>query len=83
MNSAFGIPVCPESANADAPISGSSNHGSVCFSKLEQGWCGWLYIRGITVSETIGSSSPEACYRSLRSRVRNLMRGLGRLGVKP
>jgi hypothetical protein len=72
MRSAFGIPVCPESANPNAPISGGNATASVCFVKRGQGWCGELYVNGFSISENIGSASPQACYRSLRGHARNL-----------
>lgn len=79
MKSAFGIPVCPESAKPDAPISGGRDGVSVCFVKREQGWCGELYLQGYSIRENIGAASVDACYRSLRGHARNLANSLLKL----
>lgn len=81
MKSAFGIKLTVARDIYNQPVLNSD--GAVMFWKDEQGWCGCLQVAGINISETIGSASPEACYRSLRGRARNLMRGLKKLGVKP
>lgn len=80
MKSAFGIKLEPARNLDNQPV---LEGDGVAFWKGEQGWCGSLHVADINITETIGSASPEACYRSLRGRVKNLMRGLERLGVKP
>lgn len=65
-------------------LSGSKPTGEyVSFWQEQQGWCGSLAVGSHHFSETIGCSSVASCYRSLRGQLRNLMRGLERLGVKP
>lgn len=79
MKSAFGIAL----DRGDSGLSGSVCYGEVCFWEEAQGWCCSLQVAGINISETMGAASPEACYRSLRGRAKNLMRGLAKLGVRP
>lgn len=80
MKSAFGLALQP-TVNLDGqPMLDGID---VVFWKDKHGWCGSLQVAAINITETIGSASPEACYRSLRGRARNLARGLEKLGVKP
>ncbi len=81
MKSAFGIKLQP--GELDSMI-GSGPNGFVTFWLNDRGqWCGSLQVAAVNITETIGSASPEACYRSLRGRARNLARGLEKLGMKP
>lgn len=80
MKSAFGIKLERDKAG---DFRGEKPTGeSVSFWREGQGWCGGLNCGGFVISETIGSSSPEACYRSLRGRAGNLVVALRELGVK-
>lgn len=81
MNSAFGIKLKPTKTwDGRAAYSGELPTGeSVSFWLNEKNnWCGSLRCGGEIISETIGSASPEAAYRSLRGRVKNLRNALGR-----
>ncbi|HTJ17870.1 MAG TPA: hypothetical protein VL494_13915 [Steroidobacteraceae bacterium] len=75
MKSAFGIKLTERGGELLGP--------NVRFWQATQGWCGSVYIDGFLVSETIGCASPQACYRSLRGRVKNLRNALTKaLGEK-
>src|SRR3954471_2751607 len=66
VKSAFGIKLL-RTVNLDGqPM--LDGDGTIVFWKDEQGWCGLLTVGGFRISETIGSSSAESCYRSLRGR---------------
>ena len=74
VKSAFGIKLSSGTNHGgQSALSGGLPTGeSIVFWKDTQGWCGSLHCGGEYVSETIGSASPEACYRSLRGRARGL-----------
>lgn len=78
MKSAFGMQLTRTvNLNGQPMLDGVD----VVFWKDTQGWCGSLQVSAINFTETLGSASPEACYRSLRGRVRNLAIGLKKLGI--
>lgn len=79
MKNAFGIALSPAVNLENQPM---LEGDGIAFWKDEQGWCGALRVYDFSIRETMGSASPEACYRSLRGRARNLAIALGKLGVK-
>ncbi len=79
MKNAFGIKL---DRNQFGNYDGANTHSSVSFWKQDDvGWCGRLRAGDIVITETIGSASLEACYRSLRGRAKNLARALAKLGI--
>ncbi len=81
MKSAFGISL--QQGTDKRYWTGSKDGAEVSFREQKPGhWVGILRVDDVLFCETIGSASVAACYRSLRGRVRNVMRGLERLGLK-
>ncbi|MGL4807471.1 MAG: hypothetical protein ACRC4O_01880 [Giesbergeria sp.] len=77
MKSAFGIKLTCLSARE---FYGTLPTGeSVSFWLVKgQGWMGKLWCGGEAVTSGIASSSPQACYRSMRGQVANLRNALTR-----
>ncbi len=78
MKRAFGVDLKP--AEDGDVLEGRDLGIRVCFVKEDKGWVGSVTYGGeLFVNELIGSASPEACYRSLRGRVKNLQIDTGKL----
>lgn len=79
MKSAFGIKLTESEPGSLRGVKPTGE--TVYFWLTDEGWKGGLNCGGIVLHESIGSSSPEACYRSLRGRARNLVIAYEKLGV--
>ncbi len=81
MKSAFGMKL--EQGSDKRYFTGNDettgNWVSFAYWPDKQHWTASLSVGGFMVTESIGSASMEACYRSLRGRVKNLRNSLDRL----
>lgn len=76
LRSAFGVKL--ERFN-DGLYEGDDVTTSVVFERIAVGWVGSVRQGDVCISETLGSSSMQACYRSMRGRVKNLIITLRKL----
>ncbi len=79
MKSAFGMKL--KQGKSPNHFSGHElNRGMVHFEKLSDGfWVGTVRFGDCEVTESTGSASLAACYRSLRGQVKNLRNSIDRL----